>query len=80
MESGIWGRVKTAIVVYSAGTAHPSSKGGGRTHSNSPSTGKSDTLYKSVCLLFLLWFDSRRERSGADGFDVGVKTKIMIFR
>ena len=51
MESGIWARVKTVIAAFFAGTIHPSSEERGQTRSNSPSSGKSDTLYKSVNLL-----------------------------
>ncbi len=51
MESGFWGRVKAVIAAYSAGTTLPYSEEHGRTHSNSPSSGKFDTPYKSIDLL-----------------------------
>ena len=63
-------RMEAAIAANFAGTTHFSSDEYGRLASRP---------YKSVYLLFLLWFDSRRKRSGVDGFDVGAIMKIIIF-
>ena len=63
-------RMEAAIAVNFTGTTHFSSDEYGRLASRP---------YKSVYLLSLLWFDSRRKRSGVDGFDVGAIIKIILF-
>ncbi|MCY4384055.1 MAG: hypothetical protein OXE44_12985 [Nitrospinae bacterium] len=78
MESGIRERLKTVITAFFAGATRPSSEEHGQPRSNSPSSGKFDTLYKGVNLFSLLRFDNRGERNCMHGFEDGAAMKIIL--